>query len=465
MFVLKRLFALALCLTLALTLVACVQDNPPKAETTTTPDEPAATTTLSTTLDATLNYIDQHTTVVENEDGTTTYTLTTGTETPVTPTFSSTTRKRPTTTTKKRTTTTNTSPTKVVTEAKKTTTTAMPAPPPTIPTTTTTTTVAPKPGVPTTTEKVFSYEYVTNQEHTPLPLEERYYYSLMNDEWKGYYRMLDEAVRHLDAAVYFPVDITGDMKQRLYFVYMMDTPELFFLSKKVTISSRGDGTSGYLFSYSVGSGGGEFCGHGYALPEINDALREKIRAKQTKFDDAVYAITSTIPKNAPAVVKERMIYDAILKSSEYNLPAAVGNPSAVGGTWDDRANDNWTAYGILINHTGVCESYSEAFQTLCNAVGINCTGIEGMVGDGGHKWNAVKLDGEWYQCDITFDDPIGGDPNDAYHTYFNLTDAKMREWDHAWSGTCWEGYFAAFKYPVCTATKYSWDNFVKSYGR
>ena len=514
MFVLKRLFALVLCLTLAFTMVACVQDTTSKENknedkvTATTPDESTATTMLPTTLDATLDYIDQHTTVTENEDGTTTYTLTTDTKTPAIPTVESvspsssqftsgttkeittatrksttvtrktttttqksatttrksttttTTKKRTTTTTKKRTTTTNTNPTQIVTEGIKTTT-QKPAPPPTIPTTTTTT-VATEQGATTTTEKKFSYEYVTNQDHTWLPLEERYYYSLMNDEWKDCYRQLDEAVRHLDESITFSANITEDFKHRLYFIYMMDTPELFFLSKSITISSSGDGTSGYIFAYSVGSKNSEFCDRQHP---ITDGLREKIRAKQAVFDDAVYAITSTIPKNAPAVVKQRMIYDKILKTSAYNLPAAENKPSAVGGAWDNRANDNWTAYGIMINHTGVCESYSEAFQTLCNAVGINCTGIEGTARGGGHKWNAVQLDGEWYQCDITFDDPIGGDPNDAYHTYFNLNDAAMRKLTHSWSKTCWEGYFASLKYPTCTATKYNWENFVTLYGK
>ena len=455
MMALKKTISLLLCLALLFSLSACAGLK-----------KPDTTETTVTTLEDVFDYIDKNTTVTENPDGTTTYSLATNTE-PVIPTTAftkPTVGKRPTTTTKKRTTTKDDGKsTAVVTE--KTTTTQKPAPVPTVPTTTTTTTAAPKPGVTTTTTttKKFSYEYVSGQHHTWLPLEQRYYYSLLSEEWKGYYRQLDEALRHLDASVMFPTDLTTDGKHRLYFIYMFDTPELFFLSKTVTITHKGDGRSGYYFSYSVGRGEGEFCGYGYKLSEINDALREKIRAKQARFDDAVYAITSIIPATAPDAVKERMIYDLILKTSAYNLAAAMGNSSAVGGTWDGLAADNWTAYGIMVTHTGVCESYSEAFQTLCNAVGINCTGIEGSAG-GGHKWNAVKLDGQWYQCDITFNDPVGGDPNDAYHTYFNLTDAEMREFDHVWPKSCWEEYYANLTYPVCTATKYNWKNFRTLYG-
>ena len=454
----KRIIALLLCVITLLSLTACGSGALQNG---------GNTKTTPTTLDGALDYIDQHTTTTQNPDGTTTVTLITGTENPAIPTKSTTvlcSTPRITTTTKKRTTTTDDGRTTVVVTQNTTTATQKPAPVPTMPPTTT---AATKPGattVPTTTAKKFNYAYTVNQQHTWLPLEERYYYSLLNEEWKGYYRQIDEAVRHLDASVTFNTDITADSKSNLYFLYMFDTPELFFLSSTMTITSNGNGQSGYTFSYAVGNKSGEYCRYGSELKEINNALRAKIIAKKEKFDDAVYAITNTIPVNAPAVVKQRMIYDVILKTSQYNLPAAYGNPEAVGGLWDYLAGDNWTAYGILINHTGVCESYAEAFQTLCNAVGINCTGIVGIANGGNHKWNAVKLDGDWYQCDITFDDPVGGSPNDAYHYYFNLTDNEMKELHHTWQKSNWEEYFSACRFPTCNGTKYSWEKFVSRYG-
>ena len=64
---------------------------------------------------------------------------------------------------------------------------------------------------------------------------------------------------------------------------------------------------------------------------------------------------------------------------------------------------------------------------------------------------AVKLDGEWYVCDITFDDPIGGDPYDAYHHYFNRTTKWMEENRHSTEGSDYPG-------PNCTGTKYAYEN-------
>jgi transglutaminase/protease-like cytokinesis protein 3 len=239
--------------------------------------------------------------------------------------------------------------------------------------------------------------------------------------------------------VEFDVDVSKDRRYYIYFMYMFDNPEHFYLSNSLTIFNHGYGRSSIVLHYSVG--GDMFCGYGTKIPRLNDELRAAIRAKKATFDAEVARITATIPQNAPDVWKERLIYDRILWDSQYNL----------GAKWDGKAEDNWTAYGILVNKYGVCESYAEAFQTLCLSVGINCTGVVGTAG-GGHKWNCVQLDGEWYMCDITFDDPIGSAPEDAYHHYFNLTSAEMTARDHDWSASDWT-------VPNCTATKYGFSNY------
>ena len=51
---------------------------------------------------------------------------------------------------------------------------------------------------------------------------------------------------------------------------------------------------------------------------------------------------------------------------------------------------------------------------------------------GGHAWNAVKLNGAWYQVDATFDDPIGGESDTLSHFYFGQTDELMSR-NHRWA--------------------------------
>lgn len=281
------------------------------------------------------------------------------------------------------------------------------------------------------------YTYTKNQKHTALSSTDRYLYSKLNSEQQGWYRAIDKAISNFEKDVKFNVNISENRNYYIYFIYMFDHPEHFYLGNTCTIHNNGNGTSSISFCYSDGV---EYCTYGHTPSTLTPELKASILAKKAIFDAEVKRIISTIPKDAPDVVKEKLIYDRILLDSHYNL----------GAKWNGICEDNWSAYGIIVNKYGVCESYSEAFQTLLNAVGIQCTGIVGTAG-GGHKWNAVLLDGEWYVCDITFDDPIGGEQGDAYHYYFNRTTAWMEEDGHSTVGSDFPG-------PVCNGRKYAFSN-------
>lgn len=288
------------------------------------------------------------------------------------------------------------------------------------------------------------YAFTTGQTHTPITLEQKYLYSLLDDADKAIYRTIYNAVKNLEASSEFAIDMSENRKYALYHTVMFDNPEFFYLGNTLTLFDHGDGTSAITYCYAASRD--EYCRYGHDPKEITPELKAKILTKKAVFDNRVQSIVSTIPANAPEVVKERLIYVKILLESYYNLNAQ----------WNGICEDNWNAYGVLCNGYGVCESYSEAFQTICHAVGIECTGVIGTAG-GGHKWNAVKIEGEWYQCDITFDDPIGGGPDDAYCFYFNLTDAQMSEKHHDWSD-------CEYAVPACTATKNGRENFISRYG-
>lgn len=295
----------------------------------------------------------------------------------------------------------------------------------------------PQPPVVDTKAPYRGYTYTKNQKHTSLGSTERYLYSILSNQQKEWYRAIDKAVNAFEKDVKFNLNISENRNYYIYFIYMFDHPEHFYLGNTCTIYNHSDGTSSIILCYSDGV---EYCTYGHTPSTLTPELKASILKKKAVFDAEVKRIISTIPADAPDVVKEKLIYDRILLDSHYNL----------GARWNGICEPNWNAYGILVNKYGVCESYSEAFQVLLNAVGIQCTGIVGTAG-GGHKWNAVQLDGEWYVCDVTFDDPIGGDPNDAYHYYFNRTTKWMEENGHSTKGSDYPG-------PVCDGTKYAFEN-------
>lgn len=62
---------------------------------------------------------------------------------------------------------------------------------------------------------------------------------------------------------------------------------------------------------------------------------------------------------------------------------------------------NWcSAESGLTRHQGTYESYQRIYSKLLDAAGI----ANGRITGNGHTWNAVKIDGNWCQMDLTWDD-------------------------------------------------------------
>ncbi|MBE5842881.1 MAG: hypothetical protein E7302_01720 [Butyrivibrio sp.] len=86
-----------------------------------------------------------------------------------------------------------------------------------------------------------------------------------------------------------------------------------------------------------------------------------------------------------------------------------------------------TAYGSLVDGIAVCDGYAAGFELIMQGLGIPAmivTGDAGMSFDtGGHAWNIVQLDGNWYEVDTTWDDLSSG----VMHDFFNRTTTEYSE--------------------------------------
>ena len=59
--------------------------------------------------------------------------------------------------------------------------------------------------------------------------------------------------------------------------------------------------------------------------------------------------------------------------------------------------------GGLLNNTCVCEGYSKILKQALSCVDIECKYIVGEGESKHHAWNQVKIDGKWYNVDLTWD--------------------------------------------------------------
>lgn len=131
--------------------------------------------------------------------------------------------------------------------------------------------------------------------------------------------------------------------------------------------------------------------------------------------------------------KELVLHDALVDLGEYD--ETVYGPDTPQGR-----PDNTNPYGMLVEGYGICLGYATSFQLLMDLAGVECITVVGASSGStsDHAWNMVRLEGEWYCVDPTWNDPVGGEHvsphqwDQIHHAYFNVTSDYMRWTDHQW---------------------------------
>lgn len=89
---------------------------------------------------------------------------------------------------------------------------------------------------------------------------------------------------------------------------------------------------------------------------------------------------------------------------------ALEKQKKAGGPAKDKIDYLRTICGVFLDGKAVCEGYARAVQYLAQKCGIECAEASGYIRkengekSGSHAWNIVKIDGEYYYLDTTWDD-------------------------------------------------------------
>lgn len=86
--------------------------------------------------------------------------------------------------------------------------------------------------------------------------------------------------------------------------------------------------------------------------------------------------------------------------------------------------------GVLLQGSGVCDSYALAYRILLHEIGIEALYVTGTSRNMAHAWNLVDIDGQWVHVDVTWDDPVGG--GNEGRDYFGMNDELISR-DHDWN--------------------------------
>ena len=129
-------------------------------------------------------------------------------------------------------------------------------------------------------------------------------------------------------------------------------------------------------------------------PSVDSIVRSAVAECNSKTDGSEYA-------------KALWLHDWLLEQLEYDKTLK----------WS-------SAESALTRGLGTCQSYESAYAKLLTAAGIENSETRDTYD--GHTWNAMKLDGQWYQTDCTWDDSSDNWYSfDQRHLYFGLTDELM----------------------------------------
>lgn len=125
--------------------------------------------------------------------------------------------------------------------------------------------------------------------------------------------------------------------------------------------------------------------------------------------------------------------------------------------YDESAQNRDFMYGVLVEGRATCTGYAKTFQYLCNRAGIENTCAFGNAGGAGHMWNMVKLDGEWYEVDTTWDDTtLDGFGDEILYEFFLVDSAKMSDR---------ELFEYNYNIPVAYGKKYNYYTVTETYAK
>mgnify|MGYP001624053606 FL=1 len=121
-----------------------------------------------------------------------------------------------------------------------------------------------------------------------------------------------------------------------------------------------------------------------------------------------------IAKNISSSLKDseklKLIHDFIIDNTKYDK-LKVDNI-------EDETYNSENAYGVLIEHYGICSGYADTMAIFLNKLGI----INYKISNDEHIWNLAYVDNKWVHIDLTWDDPVT--ENDINRTDYFMIDTK-----------------------------------------
>lgn len=219
-----------------------------------------------------------------------------------------------------------------------------------------------------------------------------YYYDLLNKEQQKVYYTIKEGLLNLKDSFMVPMLSKKELSD-IYFMIRMDCPEIFysvtFSYKFYTNSTSVELIPKYLFT--------------------KDKIKEHRNAMEARVKKLARQAANLDEKE-----KEIFIHDFIVENVKYDKLKKEYSHEII---------------GALGNGVAVCEGIAKAVKILCDELNVWCiVALSEANPDKGikyrHAWNVVRVNGQYYHLDVTFDNTLSKDGVVRYD-YVNLSDKQI----------------------------------------
>lgn len=217
--------------------------------------------------------------------------------------------------------------------------------------------------------------------------ELRYPYQQLNRREQALYSALCEGIENYDETISLPGIYEKSEYERVYLMVAMQEPQFFYLD---TIYETADAMRDVNMFYSV--------------------EQDQIAVMRKQID----------------LVADRIIEKAASASSDMQRLVVIHDEIAALCEYSDGPFQS-EAYGCLVNGQAKCEGYSKALLYVARRAGLDIMNVAGTIRNGeNHVWNIAKLDGTYYNIDITWDDDEEYRGYTA-HVCFAVPDKEFRD--------------------------------------
>ncbi len=222
-----------------------------------------------------------------------------------------------------------------------------------------------------------------------------YSYGSLNEKQLYIYDAIIEAAGQHRTTIDFSSakDVTSDDYCEIYQLIYNDEYAMFYIDTKmqyaVNSSTKKLANSTVFYKYS----------------------ENETKKMQEEIDAEVNRILDMITPEMTDYDKVKLFHDVLASNVVY----------------DESGHNCRDIYGVFADKKAICGGFSKAFAYLCCKAGIEVVTVTGDADGQPHMWNKVKIDGKWYNIDVTYAVANSSAGSYVRYDYFCVPDEMLSE--------------------------------------